>query len=582
MHPSVVATRLLRCAQLLLVGLCLAGGVAAQPLLVDGRAAIPAWPAVSLLVDVPGELRADELAGQPQRFSLPQGTAGNLGRVAGAVWLRIAVEVPGGQVQRRVLEIDYPALNHVEVYQFHNGQLTDHHRLGNQLRLAERAMSSRTHAVTLTLPPGDSLLLLRVQTRSSVVLPITLRTPEGFADHESGSNLVLGIITGLGLCMLVYSLMHWASLRDPMFGDYAALLGGNLVFTLTLFGISGRYLWPDTPYWSMQASPLAVLLAIAAGTRFMRAALAVHEVSIAIHRLLLGVGLLAAGGVVLGLPGVLDYAVLQTLSIVLGLSTGLLVLPVAFVRARRGERVAAYILAGWAFYVCGSFTTAGLLRGYLEPGFWTLYLYPISTMIEMSAWMAALSLRVQSIHRNADRARVETETLRALAQTDALTGLPNRRGLQHHLAHALTQASPHKLLAVYLLDLDGFKPVNDRYGHDVGDALLVAVGQRLQAQLRGSDVVARLGGDEFVVLASGLADETTAHAVGQKLLAAFDTPFDAAGQVCEVGLTVGYALAPLDATQGEDLIKRADAAMYAGKQAGRRRVQRGGRSLAMA
>jgi diguanylate cyclase (GGDEF)-like protein len=203
-------------------------------------------------------------------------------------------------------------------------------------------------------------------------------------------------------------------------------------------------------------------------------------------------------------------------------------------------------------------------------------------MVEMSAWMAVLSLRVQAIHRSADRDRLETETLRTLAQTDALTGLPNRRGLQQHLGALLPQARPQQLLALYLLDLDGFKPVNDRYGHDVGDALLVAVGQRLQAQLRASDVVARLGGDEFVVLAAGLPDEAAAHTLGQKMLGAFDEAFVIEGQPCRVGLTAGYALAPLDGHDADELIKRADAAMYAGKQAGRHRVQRGGRSLAAA
>jgi diguanylate cyclase (GGDEF)-like protein len=189
---------------------------------------------------------------------------------------------------------------------------------------------------------------------------------------------------------------------------------------------------------------------------------------------------------------------------------------------------------------------------------------------------------VQDIHRNADRARLETENQRLLAHTDALTGLPNRRGLQQHLAAAVARATPQQLLALYLLDLDGFKPVNDRFGHDVGDALLVQAGHRLQAQLRGSDVVARLGGDEFVVLASGLADETTAQALGHKLVAAFDAPFQIGGQLCKVGMTAGYALTPQDSDNADDLLKRADAAMYAGKQAGRHQVQRGGRSLAMA
>jgi diguanylate cyclase len=100
-------------------------------------------------------------------------------------------------------------------------------------------------------------------------------------------------------------------------------------------------------------------------------------------------------------------------------------------------------------------------------------------------------------------------------------------------------------------------------------------GQRLQAQLRSQDVVARLGGDEFVVLANGVADMATAESLGHKLLGAFDQPFDVAGQRCEVGLTIGYALAPLDGATAEQLLKHADDAMYAGKAQGRRRVGRG-------
>ena len=158
--------------------------------------------------------------------------------------------------------------------------------------------------------------------------------------------------------------------------------------------------------------------------------------------------------------------------------------------------------------------------------------------------------------------------------------MPNRRGLNDRLAEALPTAGPAQLLGLYLLDLDGFKPVNDRYGHDVGDALLVAVGQRLMSQLSSTDLVARLGGDEFVVLVGGLGDETTARAIGDKMLRAFDAPFEAAGQTCKVGLTIGFALAPLDGHSAEDLLKRADTAMYAGKQAGRNRVERGGRRSA--
>ena len=141
-------------------------------------------------------------------------------------------------------------------------------------------------------------------------------------------------------------------------------------------------------------------------------------------------------------------------------------------------------------------------------------------------------------------------------------------------AEAVRSRRADMILAVYLLDLDGFKPVNDRLGHDAGDELLVQVGQRLRHQLRHSDIVARLGGDEFVILAD-LPGETQATLLGRKLLDAFNSPFEVAGQACRVGVTVGFALAPQDGKDPVALLKRADAAMYAGKQAGRYTLSRG-------
>jgi diguanylate cyclase (GGDEF)-like protein len=151
--------------------------------------------------------------------------------------------------------------------------------------------------------------------------------------------------------------------------------------------------------------------------------------------------------------------------------------------------------------------------------------------------------------------------------------------LHEALGTLLPAAVPAQLCALYLLDLDGFKLVNDRLGHEAGDALLVAVAQRLRAQVRGGDVVARLGGDEFVVVVSRLGDDAEARRLGQKLLDSIHAPFDVNGQDGSVGVTIGYALAPLDGKDAGGLLKRADAAMYTGKQAGRHRLHHGGESL---
>jgi diguanylate cyclase (GGDEF)-like protein len=181
------------------------------------------------------------------------------------------------------------------------------------------------------------------------------------------------------------------------------------------------------------------------------------------------------------------------------------------------------------------------------------------------------------------RVRQARERLEHIAHHDTLTGLPNRLLLGDRLHQAMAQMQRRgQMLAVVYIDLDGFKDINDRHGHDVGDELLVAVAARLRGELRHGDVVARLGGDEFVVLARELAGEASAWQLGSKLVSSFNEPFTVRGQVCRVGLTVGFALAPLDGNEAGALLRRADAAMYAGKQSGKATVRRGAASVGLA
>ena len=151
--------------------------VQAAPLLVDGRARIEAWPAVGVLADPSHRQTVHDLLGRLDEFAVPRGTAGNLGRNADAVWLRVPLHTPGDRAQRRVLELDYPSLNRVEVYLVQLGRVLDRKVLGNELRYSDRPLPSRAHAAALDLPAGDSEILLRVVTTSSMVLPIVLRTP---------------------------------------------------------------------------------------------------------------------------------------------------------------------------------------------------------------------------------------------------------------------------------------------------------------------------------------------------------------------------------------------------------------------
>ena len=155
-----------------------------------------------------------------------------------------------------------------------------------------------------------------------------------------------------------------------------------------------------------------------------------------------------------------------------------------------------------------------------------------------------------------------------------MAGLANRRSLTTSISAALEVVGPSNIIAVYMMDLDGFKQVNDEFGHDVGDELLVAVASRLKNNLRNSDVVARLGGDEFLVMSNGLSTDQQAQELGDKLLAAFAEPFVLSSQRCQVGMTIGYSRAPHDGHSSAQLLKRADAAMYQGKSTGKNCLRR--------
>ena len=166
--------------------------------------------------------------------------------------------------------------------------------------------------------------------------------------------------------------------------------------------------------------------------------------------------------------------------------------------------------------------------------------------------------------------RVLQEHLEHAAHHDELTGLPNRALLLDRLRLALARAERSGLpVAVALIDLDGFKPINDTLGHDAGDALLRKVATRLLGLLRKSDTTARLGGDEFVLVLPDVGGVTGATAVAQRVVLALARPFELGAQSVRIGASVGVALFPLDGTDEESLLKAADTAMYRAKAAGK-------------
>lgn len=156
-----------------------------------------------------------------------------------------------------------------------------------------------------------------------------------------------------------------------------------------------------------------------------------------------------------------------------------------------------------------------------------------------------------------------------MAQHDPLTDLPNRILFHDRLTTAIAQVKRGGMLAVHYVDLDEFKPVNDRCGHKAGDQLLVAVAARLRQSVREHDTIARLGGDEFAIVQTAIREPGDAAILAVRLLRMFGHPFRVAGKELRVGLSIGIALAPEDGLTIDDLLVRADNALYRSKSSGR-------------
>lgn len=159
-----------------------------------------------------------------------------------------------------------------------------------------------------------------------------------------------------------------------------------------------------------------------------------------------------------------------------------------------------------------------------------------------------------------------------LAHHDQLTRLPNRTLFTDRLDHAMAHAEREKhKVGLMFIDIDGFKPINDEYGHDVGDALLCAIADSLNTQVRESDTVARVGGDEFVVILETIHSLAICTRVANKILDRFSEPFIAADTSCNIGCSIGIAISPDDSRSADELVKKADTAMYLAKTSGKHR-----------
>jgi two-component system, sensor histidine kinase LadS len=258
----------------------------------------------------------------------------------------------------------------------------------------------------------------------------------------------------------------------------------------------------------------------------------------------------------------------------MGIALPLLIVATAVFRFTRGNRPAIYLAAAWAVLAAGAFSFSLLGLRLLPPSFWTVHGVAIGMAIETVLLSMALAERVRRLSLERSQFQRMQDRYLELSITDELTGLYNRRyllsRLQSEAEHAERLDQP---LCLIFLDLDGFKSVNDSFGHASGDLVLKELSAEIGSTLREGDVACRFGGEEFAIVMPGirLRDATTA---AERLRAGFEArPKRGIGGE-PIRITISLGVVQAAAGEGpEDIIDRADKAMYRAKERGKNRVE---------
>ena len=381
----------------------------------DGTPHVEAWPAATVLRDPGGDLGAQALLAAPQRFTRPEGAYATLGMETAVVWLRVPVQVTPQSDGSWVMKLDFGLLNRVDLFLARDGRI-ERHAVAGAAVASSRSLGTPAPAFVLRLQPGARYeVLLRVDTNGPKILPLSFAKPAVYANATMNEFLLQGVLGGLSLCLLLYSLAQWFNLRENLFGKYALLTGSMAIYNLSWFGLGAHYLWGSRPWFIHHAGGAIALMASCGAYLFVEQALARPGMDRIFSRLMkTGALLCVLGALAFGVDLIDDKALVAIVGS-LGILPMLLGLPGAFKRARRGDAVGTYFLLGWAGAFAGSLVAAELIKGRIGANFWTLHGVQLGSTFEMFVFMRILGLRTKGIRdamlRAEEATRLKSEFL---------------------------------------------------------------------------------------------------------------------------------------------------------------------------
>jgi diguanylate cyclase (GGDEF)-like protein len=489
----------------------------------------------------------------------------NFGIGAKPVWIRFAVDNPGTTPAHRRLSIETAWLDRLDVYFLHQGRTVAAHRAGDRQAFRQRPVLSRYFMFDHDFAPGANEVYIRVETPDPMVVPVYLQSRETSRVRQMQQDLSYGIVYGFLLALIAYNAILYASLRSSRYLAYALYLAMFIAMNVAYTGHGFAWIWPDSVNWERWSNPVLMSLYGASGLLFAVRFLDLRMHFPRIYRAV--IGYCAVSGALLVAAILLDsqtQALLVSFSFVF-LFTGIM-LGLGVVAVQAGQKPARYFLIAACAAMAGAVLTTLSTWGFIPHNSWTFRAVEIGMLAD--ATLLALALAYQFRVGQEERLRAEQ-----LAQLDPLTGLNNRRAFYDKTASLWSNSMRHGHdVSVMLLDLDGFKQINDAYGHAHGDAVLKMAAGALMQSVRQGDIVARWGGEEFIVF---LPDTSLYEAIAlaerlRAAIAAMHVPHEAGA----TAVTASFGVAQMESRHLtlDALIASADECLYQSKEQGRNRV----------
>ena len=404
--PSSALPRMLRALALFFLLLTLGASPArAAPLeLTRADTSLDAWSAVSLLYDSGAKLDAPAALAAPERFAAPTLASGVIGMRKEPTWMRIALRVAPDAPSTWVAVIDYPLLDWVDFY------LAEANRPDSLRKLADAgrrqsedgALKGRVPEIVLNLEPGrDYVLLVRIASRGPQLAPLRIMQPVAFHQAALGEQMLQGMMVGLALCLFVYSLAQFVTLRQTLYGKYAMFVGGLGVYSACWFGLTEQFLWRSnnalSDWLSSHITGIASLIAGAGAYLFVQHVLARPGRDRKFSLLMRAMAATCLTICVLWIFDLVSPAVLVLFVTTAGSMPMMFGLPGAVRLMRAGQAMGFYFLISWVLSFTTTVVQILVAAGKLPSNFLTMHAMQFGIAIDMLMFMRILGLRTRDM-----------------------------------------------------------------------------------------------------------------------------------------------------------------------------------------